>query len=47
LGRRGSREEERGVALATFVERIKRERADRALPSDFAQHEPTAGDAMA
>jgi threonyl-tRNA synthetase len=45
--RRGSREEERGVALATFVERIKRERADRALPSDFAQHEPTAGDAMA
>jgi threonyl-tRNA synthetase len=45
--RRGSREEERGVTLDAFVERIKMERADKALPADFAQHEPSAGDAMA
>jgi threonyl-tRNA synthetase len=45
--RRGSREEERGVMLDAFVERIKKERADKALPSDFAPHEPSAGDAMA
>ena len=45
--RRGSREEERGVALDAFIERIKKEREDKALPADFAQHEPTAGDAMA
>jgi threonyl-tRNA synthetase len=45
--RRGSRDEERGVVLETFVERIKKERDIKALPSDFTQHEPTAGDAMA
>jgi threonyl-tRNA synthetase len=45
--RRGSRDEERGVALDAFVDRIKKERAEKALPADFAQHEPTAGDAMA
>jgi threonyl-tRNA synthetase len=45
--RRGSRDEERGVALDAFIDRIKKERADKALPSDFAQHEPSAGDAMA
>jgi threonyl-tRNA synthetase len=45
--RRGSRDEERGVALDAFVDRIKKERAEKALPADFAQREPTAGDAMA
>ena len=45
--RRGSRDEERGVALDAFVDRIKKERAEKALPPDFAQHEPSAGDAMA
>ena len=45
--RRGSRDEERGVALGTFIERIKQERDTKALPADFTQHEPTAGDAMA
>jgi threonyl-tRNA synthetase len=44
--RRGSRDEERGVALEAFVERLKKERADKALPADFAPHEPSAGDAM-
>jgi threonyl-tRNA synthetase len=45
--RRGSRDEERGVALETFLGRIRKERDTKALPSDFAQHEPTAADAMA
>jgi threonyl-tRNA synthetase len=45
--RRGSRDEERGVALDAFLDRIKKERDSKALPADFAQHEPTAGDAMA
>ena len=45
--RRGSRDEERGVALDAFIDRIKKERADKALPPDFTQHEPSAGDAMA
>ena len=45
--RRGSRDEERGVALDTFLDRIKQERETKALPPDFAQHEPSAGDAMA
>ena len=45
--RRGSRDEERGVALDAFVDRVKKERESRALPPDFSQHEPTAGDAMA
>ncbi|MDQ2915006.1 MAG: threonine--tRNA ligase [Chloroflexota bacterium] len=44
--RRGSRDEERGVALDAFLDRIKKERDTKALPADFAQHEPTAGDAM-
>jgi threonyl-tRNA synthetase len=45
--RRGSREEERGVAFDALVERIKKERDTKALPADFAAHEPSAGDAMA
>jgi threonyl-tRNA synthetase len=45
--RRGSRDEERGVTLDAFVDRIKTERRDKTLPPDFAQHEPTAADAMA
>jgi len=45
--RRGSREEERGVALDAFIDRIKKERHSKALPADFSQHEPSAGDAMA
>jgi len=45
--RRGSREEERGVAFDAFVDRITKERDSKALPADFAAHEPTAGDAMA
>src|SRR6266571_3627994 len=44
--RRGSREEERGVALDAFIDRIKKERHSKALPADFSQHEPSAGDAM-
>ena len=45
--RRGSRDEERGLAVDAFIERIGTERQNKALPPDFAQHEPTAGDAMA
>jgi len=45
--RRGSRDEERGVTLDAFIDRIRKERESRALPPDFSQHEPTAGDAMA
>jgi threonyl-tRNA synthetase len=45
--RRGSRDEERGVALDEFVDRIMKERETKALPADFTQHEPSAGDAMA
>jgi threonyl-tRNA synthetase len=45
--RRGSRDEERGVALDAFVDRIKKERDSKALPADFSPHEPTAGDAIA
>jgi threonyl-tRNA synthetase len=45
--RRGSRDEERGVAFEDFVNRIKKERDTKALPADFAVHEPSAGDAMA
>src|SRR3989449_290103 len=45
--RRGSREEERGVALDTFIDRIKKERQSKALPADFSQHEPSAGDSIA
>lgn len=36
--RRGSRDEERGVALDAFIERITAERDSKALPSDFAAH---------
>jgi len=35
------------VALDAFIGRIKKERSDKALPPDFAQHEPSAGDSMA
>ena len=45
--RRGSRDEERGVTLDAFIERIKKERDSKALPADFAPHEPTAGDSLA
>jgi threonyl-tRNA synthetase len=45
--RRGSRDEERGVALDAFLERIRTERETKALPADFTAHEATAGDAMA
>src|SRR5213594_2061058 len=45
--RRGSRDEERGVAFDSFVERVRKERESKALPADFAKHEPSAGDAMA
>jgi threonyl-tRNA synthetase len=36
--RRGSREEQRGVPLDDFVASLLRERDDKALPPDFAQH---------
>ena len=45
--RRGSREEERGVAFDAFLMRIKKERDTKALPADFTAHQPSAGDAMA
>ncbi|HEY6958426.1 MAG TPA: threonine--tRNA ligase [Candidatus Limnocylindria bacterium] len=38
--RRGSRDEERGVALDDFVARIVAERDSKALPADFAAHRP-------
>ena len=44
--RRGSRDEERGVTLDAFIERIRKERDSKALPSDFSQHEPRAGDSV-
>jgi threonyl-tRNA synthetase len=47
IRRRGSREEERGVDLGVFVERIRKERETKALPADFAQHQPSAADALA
>ena len=47
IRRRGSREEERGVDLEVFVERIRKERDTKALPADFAQHQPSAADALA
>jgi threonyl-tRNA synthetase len=37
--RRGSRDEERGVALDTIVERLVAERDSKALPPDFARPE--------
>jgi threonyl-tRNA synthetase len=45
--RRGSREEERGVAFDAFVDRIKKERESKALPADFTAHEASVADAMA
>jgi threonyl-tRNA synthetase len=46
--RRGSRDEERGVTIEAFLERLMLERESKALPPDFAAHrEPSAGDAMA
>src|SRR6059036_1361877 len=46
--RRGSRDEERGVLLDAFLERVSEERDSKALPADFVGHrEPSAGDAMA
>jgi hypothetical protein len=48
IRRRGSREEERGVTADDFLARIVEERANKALPPDFAGHrEPSVGDAMA
>ena len=37
--RRGSREEERGVALEALIERLVAERDSKALPPDFALHQ--------
>jgi threonyl-tRNA synthetase len=46
--RRGSRDEERGVTIDAFLERLVLERESKAMPPDFAAHrEPSAGDAMA
>jgi threonyl-tRNA synthetase len=48
IRRRGSRDEERGVTIDAFLERVILERDNKALPPDFAGHrEPSAGDAMA
>jgi len=44
--RRGSRDEERGVAFEDFVDRVKNERDTKALPADFAVHQPSAGDSV-
>ena len=40
--RRGSREEERGVSVDAFVDRVVAERDSKALPSDFAAHREPA-----
>ena len=46
--RRGSRDEERGVTVDAFLERLIQERASKALPPDFTGHRgPSAADAMA
>jgi threonyl-tRNA synthetase len=44
--RRGSRDEERGVAFDDFLDRVKKERDTKALPADFAVHQPSAGDSV-
>jgi len=36
--RRGSRDEERGVAINAFIERLVQERDTKALPADFTAH---------
>ncbi|MDE3192887.1 MAG: threonine--tRNA ligase [Chloroflexota bacterium] len=43
----GKGQEERGVLLDAFVERVVRERDTQALPADFAPAEPSVGDAIA
>ena len=45
--RRGSRDEERGVPLDAFIERVVAERDTKALPSDFAAHRPEPVAALA
>ncbi|HUR27589.1 MAG TPA: threonine--tRNA ligase [Planctomycetota bacterium] len=46
--RRGSRDEERGVTLEQFLERITAERENKSLPADFSAHrEASASDGMA
>ncbi len=40
--RRGSREEERGVTVDAFIERVVAERDSKALPPDFAAHRDAA-----
>jgi len=45
--RRGPGERAPAVALDTAIEQLVTERDTKALPPDFAQHEPSAGDAMA
>jgi threonyl-tRNA synthetase len=48
IRRRGSRDEERGVTIDAFLDRIIQERATKALPADFAgDREPSAGDSLA
>ena len=45
--RRGSRDEERGVTLDAFVDRLVTERDNKSLPPDFTAHrDPSVGDAM-
>ncbi len=39
-------QEERGVPLDAFVERVARERDTQELPADFSPSEPSVGDAM-
>jgi threonyl-tRNA synthetase len=43
--RRGSREEERGVTVDAFIERVTQERDTKALPPDFAAHREPGGGA--
>ncbi len=44
--RRGSREEERGVTVDAFVERLAQERDSKALPPDFAAHRASVADSL-
>jgi threonyl-tRNA synthetase len=46
--RRGSRDEERGVTLDAFVDRLVTERDNKSLPPDFTAHrDPSVGDSLA
>jgi threonyl-tRNA synthetase len=46
--RRGSRDEERGVTVDAFLERLTLERASKVLPPDFTSSRgPNAGDSLA